>query len=117
MKCTRVKTKSKNYPDDDAATTKMIKTKNDKDFCFNSLFRKIRDTRTMVGIKLLKWLEENNNMKNTFILPTYEISTKTIQGIAMFPKLKEFVLFHNMTYQHYMANDCGIKKYHDTSTW
>lgn len=63
----------------------------------------------MVGIKLLRCLKEKNNIKNTFILSTDESSTKTLQGIVMLSKLKDFVLLESMTYQQYMANDCGIK--------
>ena len=98
MICTRAKIKSKTYPEGETTTPTLITNADDKDFCFNALYQNIRDTGKIIQLELLKCLKEKSNIERTFILPTDKNSTKTLQGIVMLPKLKEFALLDSITH-------------------
>ena len=105
LKYSNVYSKSKSYPINKEKNQCKHKDYFKEDFCFNTLCNTIKNANKSIDIIVKRCFARKQNVTVTYLLPRNQSSNLTVQGIVMYPKLKDYVLPDKMTFQQYLLTD------------
>ena len=118
LKFSNVYSNSKTYPIALESETSEESEKYVKTFCLNNLCETVTFSRICVEKLVNIILHQKLKGNVTHLLPRNVDSDLTVQGIVMYPKLKEYILPNEMNFQQYIFDDSTFQDimvmYHNT---